>query len=71
MSDKEAQLVYLTETFHANRMNLFKDSELKPRGIDFDGEKLTDLRFSDNVALTTNFVKNMEIQLNLQEKAGK
>ena len=31
---------------------IFKKSELKPRGIDIDGEKIADLRFADDVALT-------------------
>ena len=35
-----------------------KKSELKPRGIDIDGEKIADLRFADDVALTTNSVKD-------------
>ena len=35
---------------------IFKNSDLNPRGIDIDGEKLTDLRFADDVALTTKYL---------------
>ena len=57
--------------FTATIEQIFKNSELKPRGIDIDGEKLTDLRFADDVALTANFVKDMEIQLNILNQESK
>ena len=57
--------------FTAAIEQIFKNSDLKPRGIDIDGEKLTDLRFADDVALTTNSVKDMEIQLNIINQESK
>ena len=50
--------------FTASIEEVFKNCDLEKRGIDIDGEKLTDLRFADDVALTTNSVKDMEMQLN-------
>ena len=43
---------------------IFKKLNLQERGLNIDGEKLTDLRFADDVALITSSVKDMEIQLN-------
>ena len=57
--------------FTATIEQIFKNSELNPRGIDIDGEKLADLRFADDVALTTNSVKDMEIQLNILNQESK
>ena len=51
--------------FTASIEEVFKNCELEKRGIDIDGEKLTDLRFADDVALTTNSVEDMEVQLNI------
>ena len=42
----------------------FRNAHLEEKGIDIDGEKLLDLRFADDVALTTEVVKDMEHQLN-------
>lgn len=45
---------------------------LEERGINKDGEKLTDLRFADDVAPITSTVKEMEIQSdNLNEESMK
>ena len=45
---------------------------LEERGINKDGEKLTDLRFADDVAPITSTVKEMEIQSdNLNEESIK
>jgi len=44
---------------------------LEERGINVDGEKLTDLRFADDVALITSTVKDMETQLNDLNKQSK
>ncbi|XP_072017025.1 uncharacterized protein [Amphiura filiformis] len=43
---------------------IFKKLDLEKQGINIDGEWLTDLRFADDVALTTTSVKDMETQLN-------
>ena len=43
---------------------VFKKLNLEKKGINVDGEWLTDLRFADDVALTTTSVKDMEVQLN-------
>ena len=43
---------------------VFKNLDMDKRGVNIDGEWLTDLRFADDVALTTTSVKDMEVQLN-------
>ena len=43
---------------------IFKKLPLDERGINVEGERLTDLRFADDVALITSTVKDMETQLN-------
>ena len=43
---------------------MFKNAQLEEKGINIDGEKLSNLRFADDVALTTEDVKGMEHQLN-------
>ena len=57
--------------FTAAIQEVFKNSELESRGIDIDGEKLTDLRFADDVALTTGTVEDMEVQLNILNEESK
>ena len=43
---------------------VFKKLDLEERGLNKDGEMLTDLKFADDVALITVSVKDMEDQLN-------
>ncbi|PIK46657.1 endonuclease-reverse transcriptase [Apostichopus japonicus] len=43
---------------------IFKKLNLQERGLNVDGERLTDLRFADDVALITTSVKDMEVHLN-------
>ncbi|PIK41247.1 hypothetical protein BSL78_21886 [Apostichopus japonicus] len=43
---------------------IFRKLNLQERGVNVDGERLTDLRFADNVALITTSVKVMEVHLN-------
>lgn len=43
---------------------IFRKLDLEERGININGERLTDFRFADDVALTTTSVKEMEIHLN-------
>ena len=50
--------------FTATIQEVFKNAQLEEKGIDIEGEKLLDLRFADDVALTTEGVKDMEHQLN-------
>ncbi|XP_072016915.1 uncharacterized protein [Amphiura filiformis] len=50
--------------FTAALEEVLKKSNLERKGISIDGEILTDLRFADDVALTTTSVKDMEDQLN-------
>ena len=57
--------------FTATIEEVFKNCEIEERGIDIDGEKLTDLRFADDVALTANSVEDMEIQLNILNQESK
>ena len=57
--------------FTASIEEVFKNCELEKRGIDINGEKLTDLRFADHVTLTTNLVENMEVQLNILNQESK
>ena len=41
---------------------MFKNAQLEEKGINIDGEKLSNLRFADDVALTTEDVRDMEHQ---------
>ena len=50
---------------------MFKNSEVKSRVIDIDGEKLTDPRFADDVALSTRILEDMEAQLNFLKNDSK
>jgi len=50
--------------FTAAMEEVFKNLDLQTRGVNIDGERVTDLRFADDVALTTTSVEEMEIQLN-------
>ena len=49
--------------FKATVKKVFKNAQLEEKGIDINGEKLSDLRFADDVALTTEDVRDMEHQL--------
>ena len=51
-----------------NSGGLKKKAQLKDKGINIDGDKLLDLRFVDDVALTTEGVNNMEHQLNIMNE---
>ena len=42
----------------------FLTAQLRKKGINIDGEKLTELRFADGVALTAEYMTDMEHQLN-------
>ena len=44
--------------------DIFKKLNLQERGLNVDGQKMTDLRFVDDVALIATSVKDMEVQLN-------
>ena len=44
--------------------DIFKKLNLQERELNVDGEKLTDLRFADDVALIATSVLDMEVQLN-------
>ena len=48
--------------FTAIIQDVFASTQLEEKGINIDGEKLSDLTFADNVALTTEGVKDMEHQ---------
>ena len=43
---------------------VFRKIELEGKGLNIDGEELTDLRFADDVAFITTSVKDMEVLLN-------
>ena len=49
--------------FAAAIQEVFKNAQLEEKGINIDGEKLSNLRFADDVALTTEDVRDMEHQL--------
>lgn len=49
--------------FTAALEEVFKKSNLEEKGINIDGEQLTDLRFADDVALATTSVQDMGDQL--------
>ena len=46
--------------FTATIQGLFKNAKLEEKGIHIDGEKLSNLRFADDVAVATEDVKDME-----------
>ena len=50
--------------FTATIQGVFKNAQPDEKGINIDGEQLSNLRFADDVALTTDDVKEMEHQLN-------
>ena len=52
-------------------VDIFKKLDFEEQGMNIDGEWLTDLRFADDVALTTPSVKDMEVQLNSLNKESK
>ena len=49
--------------FTATIQEVFKNAQLEENGININGEKLPNLRFADDVALTTEDVRDMEHQL--------
>ena len=48
----------------SNNSEAVKNAQLEEKGINIDGEKLSNLRSADDVALTTEDVKDMEHHLN-------
>ena len=55
--------------FSAAIETIFQTVDLD-KGLNIDGETLTNLRFADDVALTTNNITEMEEQLNRLNKIG-
>ena len=49
--------------FTATTQEVLKNAQLEEKGINIDGEKLSNLMFADDVALTTEDVRDMEHQL--------
>ena len=49
--------------FTATLQEVFKNAQLEEKGINIDGEKLSNLRFANDVALKTQDVRDMEHQL--------
>ena len=60
-----------TKLFIATVQEIFKNAQLEEKGITTDGEKLSDLRFADDEALTTEGVKDMEHESNTIRKKEK
>ena len=58
---RQADLIF-PELFTAT-IQVFKHVQLEEKGINIDGEKMSNLRFADDVALTTEDVRDMEHQL--------
>ena len=52
-------------------LEIFKKLNLQNSLLNIEGDKLTDLRFADDVSLITSSVKDMEIQLNNLNKGSK
>ena len=48
--------------FTATIQDAFRKKELEERGLNIDGENLSELRFADDIALITTTVRNMEEQ---------
>ena len=51
--------------FTVTIQEVFKNAQLEEKGINIDGEKLSNLRFADDVALTTEDVRDMVHQLTI------
>ena len=51
--------------FTATIQEVLKNAQLEEKRINIDGEKWSNLRFADDVALTTEDVKDIEHQLNI------
>ncbi|XP_072025375.1 uncharacterized protein [Amphiura filiformis] len=51
--------------------DIFRKLILQEREINIDGEKLTDMRFVDDVALVTTSVTDMEVHLNTLNQGSK
>ena len=51
--------------FTTTIQDAFRKLDLEERGLNIDGEQITDLRFADDIALVTTTVRNMERQLNM------
>ena len=49
--------------FSATIQEVFKNGQLEEKGINIDGEKWSNLGFADDVALTTEDLRDMEHQL--------
>ena len=62
---------YPQNLFTAAIQEMFNISELESRGIEIDGEKLSDLRFGDDVALAPRTVEDIEAQLNILNEESK
>ena len=56
--------------FTATIQEVFKNAQPEEKGINIDGEKLSNLRFADDVALTTGDVKDMEHRVNTVNEEG-
>ena len=52
-----------SKLFTATIQEVFNNAQLEERGIHIDEEKLSNLRFADDVSLTTEDVRDMEHQL--------
>ena len=50
--------------FTATIQKVCKNAQLEKKGINIDGQNLSDLRYADDVALPSEDVKDMEHQLN-------
>ena len=50
--------------FTATIQEVFKNAKLEDKGFNIDGEKLSNLRFAEDVALATKDVKDIDHQLN-------
>ena len=58
--------------FTATIQEVFKNAQLEEKAIHIDGENLSNLRFADDVALTTEDVRDMEHQfISLNEESLK
>ena len=51
--------------FTATIQDAFRKIELEERGLNIDGENLSELRFADDIAPITTTVRNMDEQLNM------
>ena len=64
LRDRKQEDPIVPKLFTSTVQEVCTNAQPEEKGINIDGEKLSDLRFADNAGLTLKRVKDMEYQLN-------